>query len=84
MKLYIVNFYDENESGNVEHNELYTTYKAAYRRFNSLSNNLNCYSWVNLFESTTKFGRIKCGSCIDGCSSCNGRDNYYHGDDSDF
>ena len=44
MELYIVNFYDHNESGNVEHTEMYSTWKAAKRRFNKLKNKLNCSS----------------------------------------
>ena len=84
MELYIISFYDANESGNVEHNEMYTTFAAAERRYNALVNNLNCYSWVYLCETVTKFGRVRCGDIIDSCSSCNGKDNYYHGDNSDF
>lgn len=84
MELYIVQFYDANESGNVEHNELYTSLAAAERRYNALVNKLNCYSWVSLFETVTKFGRVRCGDCVYSCSSCNGKDSYYHGDDSDF
>ena len=82
--IYLVNFYDNNESGNVEHTEMYSTRKAAKRRYNSLKKNLNGYSWVYLFDTTTSFGRIKAGKCLEECCSCNGRDNYYHGDDSDF
>lgn len=84
MALYIVNFYDNNESGNVEHNEMYSTRKAAERRYNSLANNLNGYSWVYLFSTVSAFGRIRCGECLKECRSCSGKDNYYHGDDSDF
>lgn len=84
MELYIVNFYDENESGNVEHNEMYTSYNAASRRYNSLVNNLNSYSWVYLYNTTSKFGRIRMNECLGSCSSCYGKDNYYHGDGSDF
>lgn len=84
MELYIVQFYDERESGNVEHNELYTTEKAAKRRFFSLKKNLNCYSWVYLYKAKTEFGRVRCGDSIDGCSSCDGKDDFYHGNESDF
>ena len=73
MELYLVSFYDNNESGNVEHNEMYTTYAAAERRFNTLKNKLNGYSWVYLFDE-----------CLDECRACYGKDGYYHGDDSDF
>ena len=82
--MYIVNFYDNNESGNVEHNEMYSTRKAAERRFNTLKNNLNGYSWVYLFDTTTSFGRVRQGKCLEQCSACHGKDNYYHGDDCDF
>ncbi len=84
MELYIVNFYDANESGNVEHTELYTTQASAERRYNTLERKLNSYSWVYLYEAITSFGRVRCGDCIDCCRSCNGMDDYYHGDDSDF
>ena len=82
--VYLVKFYDANQSGNVEHNELYSTLKSAERRFDYLQNHLNCYSWVYLFDTVMSFGRIRQGKCLDGCSSCDGKDNYYHGDDSDF
>jgi len=81
---YIVQFYDANESGCVEHNELYTTRKAADRRFSFLKNHLNCYSWVNLWSTRVSFGRILCHECLDECRSCNGADGYYHGNESDF
>lgn len=84
MALYMVNFYDHNESGNVEHNEMYSTLAAAERRYNALANNLNCYSWVYLYETVTQFGRVRMGDCLEECPSCNGKDDYYHGDDSDF
>lgn len=84
MQLYIVQFYDANESGNVEHNEVYTSLRAAERRYNALRNKLNGYSWVSLYEGVSEFGRVRCGRCICSCSSCNGKDDYYHGDDSDF
>lgn len=84
MEPYIINFYDHNESGNVVHTEMYTTRKAAQRRFNILKNNLNCYSWVYLWSTYSIFGRIRCNKCICRSDSCNGRDGYYHGDDSDF
>lgn len=84
MELYIVNFYDHNESGNVEHTEMYSTWKAAKRRFNKLKNKLNCYSWVTCWSTYSIFGRIRYNKCLCRCDSCNGRDDYYHGDDSDF
>ena len=84
MELYIVNFYDHNESGNVDHSELYSTRKAAQHRFDYLQNHLNCYSWVYLWSTYASFGRIRCDELLDECRSCNGRDGYYHGDDSDF
>ena len=84
MELYIVNFYDANESGNVEHNELYTTQASAEIRYSTLERKLNCYSWVCLYEAIVSFGRVKCGDRIDSCTSCKGDDDYYHGDDSDF
>lgn len=77
-------FYDANESGNVEHNELYTTLTTAKHRYNSLANKLNCYSWVYLWKTKSVFGRIRTDMLLEKCSSCHGRDNYYHGDDSDF
>lgn len=82
--IYLVQFYDDNESGNVEHNEIYTTRKAAQRRYDNLANNLNGYSWVYLFDTYSTFGRIKSNKCLARCSSCNGKDDYYHGDNSDF
>ena len=84
MKLYIVQFYDANESGNVEHNELYTTLKSARRRYASLAAKLNCYSWVSLYKTVSVFGRVRCGCVLDMCRSCKGNDDYYHGNDSDF
>lgn len=84
MELYIVNFYDNNESGNVEHNELYTTFKAAKRRYNSLKKNLNCYSWVNMWNTKIVFGRVKYSRCLYTYNSCDGKDSYYHGDGDDF
>lgn len=41
MALYIINFYDQNESGNVEHEEMYSVKRVAERRFNFLKNHLN-------------------------------------------
>lgn len=82
--IYIVNFYDHNECGNMVHNEVYTTYKAALRRFNMLKNKLNCYSWVKLSDTLSKFGRIFSNICLEDCPSCYGDDDYYHGDDCDF
>ena len=82
--IFLVNFYDNNESGNVEHNEIYTTRKVAERRFNTLKNNLNGYSWVNLYSTRSDFGRVRAERCIKQCLSCCGKDSYYHGDDSDF
>lgn len=84
MELYLVTFYDHNESGNVVHNELYTTRAAAQRRFNSLQKNLNCYSWVYLYSARSFFGRVKSDKCLDYCQSCEGNSNYYHGDSDDF
>jgi hypothetical protein len=84
MKLYIVQFYDHNQSGNVLHNEVYTTEPSARKRFEYLMEHLNGYSWVCLFEGITKFGRVRCGDCIAKCSACNGDDDWYHGDDDDF
>jgi len=84
MELYLVSFYDNNESGNVEHNEMYTTYAAAERRFNTLKNKLNGYSLVYLFDTIAKFGRVRTNECLDECRACYGKDGYYHGDDSDF
>ena len=84
MALYIVNFYDHNESGCEDHTEMYSTRKAAERRFNFLKNHLNCYSWVKLYGTYNDFGRIKYDRIIDRCDSCNGDDDYYHGDDEDF
>jgi len=84
MELFIVQFYDENESGNVEHNEVYTSEAAAQKRYNGLSNSMNCYSWVRLWTAKSVFGRLRCDECIGRCDSCNGKDDHYHGDDSDF
>lgn len=84
MALYIVNFYDHNECGNVEHDEMYSTRKAAQRRYNKLANNLDCYSWVKLWSTYNTFGRIRYDRCIEKCDSCNGNGDYYHGDESDF
>ena len=84
MALYIVNFYDHNESGNVDHTEMYSTLKAAMRRFNVLKNNLNCYSWVILWNTYSTFGRIRYDYVMCRCDSCNGRSDYYHGDNDDF
>ena len=84
IELYLVQFYDENEYGNVVHNEIYTTLLTAERRFCSLEKNLNCYSWVYLSECTTYFGRVRGGKTIRECRSCNGEDDYYHGDNTDF
>ena len=84
MDLFIVQFYDQNESGNVEHHEVYTTEAAAYKRYNGLSNSLNCYSWVQLWTAKSVFGRLRCNELIGKCNSCNGKDDHYHGDDSDF
>ena len=84
MALYIINFYDHNESGNVDHTEMYSTMKAAMRRYNTLKNKLNCYSWVKLWSTYSAFGRIRYDYVMCSCDSCNGNDNYYHGDDDDF
>lgn len=84
MELYIIEFYDANESGNVEHHEVYTGWWAAMRRYNTLERNLNCYSWVCLYKGVSKFGRVRCGDILYRTSSCNGKDNYYHGDHDDF
>ena len=84
MALYIINFYDHNESGNVDHDEMYSTKRAAERRFNFLKNHLNCYSWVKLWGTYTEKGRVRYGDCIEDCRSCNGDNDWYHGDDSDF
>lgn len=84
MELYIINFYDANESWAVEHNELYSTLSAAERRYNSLANKLNGYSWVCLSKTKSVFGRIRTDALLKQCMSCHGKDNYYHGDDSDF
>lgn len=82
--LYFVTFYDNNESGNVEHNEIYTTYGTAKRRYNGLANKLNCYSWVSLYKATSMFGRVRRDILLNCCRSCKGKDNYYHGDGNDF
>lgn len=84
MGLYIVQFYDQNESGNARHNEVYTTYKAACRRYDYLKKHLNGYSWAYLHAAKITFGRVRCGECLAECSACYGDDDYYHGDDSDF
>ncbi len=84
MELYIVNFYDANESGDVAHNEMYTTYKSAERRFRTLKRKLNRYSWVRIWNTVFDFGRVRYNKCVDYCLSCDGNDNYYHGDDCDF
>lgn len=84
MALYIVNFYDHNESGNVEHNELYSTREAAQNRFEELRDHLNGYSWVYLYDTFIKDGRFWLDDCLEECRSCYGDDDYYHGDDSDF
>lgn len=84
MELYIVQFYDANESGCVEHNEAYTTFKAAEKRYNFLERNLNGYSWVYLWNARSVFGRVRQHNVIYGCSSCQGEREFYHGDDSDF
>ena len=84
MELYLVTFYDKNESGDVTHNEIYTTTKAAYRRFHSLKRKLNQYSWVYLYKMQSSFGRVKAGDCLDYCESCEGKDDFYHGDTDDF
>lgn len=84
MKHYIVQFYDDNESGNVEHNEVYTTDAAARRRFDYLQEHLNGYSWVYLYEGIIINDRLQLGDCIEQCRSCDGDDDWYHGDDTDF
>lgn len=84
MKLFIVNFYDSNESGNHDHHEIYTTYRAANRRFEYLKKHLSYYSWCYLMDTYSQFGRVKMNRCIQKCDSCFGEDDYYHGDDCDF
>lgn len=83
-ELYIVNFFDANENSGVQHNEVYTTYAAANRRYTALANNMSCYSWVSLYEGCVKFGRVRYGRQVASCDSCCGKYNYYHGDGSDF
>lgn len=82
MALYIVRFYDHQESGNVEHNEVYTSRRMAEKRVLSLYNKMDGYSWVYLYEGKVQFGRVHCGNCIIEHRSCNGND--YHGDTEDF
>lgn len=84
MEIYIVQFYDQNESGCVEHNEAYTTLRAAKKRYNTLKKNLNGYSWVYLWNTRSVFGRLRQHDVLYGCPACQGDRNYYHGDDSDF
>lgn len=81
MALYIVKFYDHKE-GNVEHNEVYTSYRMAEKRVLSLYNRMDRYSWVDLYEGKNQFGRVRYGKRITACNSCNG--NSYHGDEEDF
>ena len=84
MKLYIVQFYDANESGNVEHNEVYTKDTTARCRFDYLQEHLNGYSWVYLYEGIIIDDRLQLGDCIEECRSGEGDDDWYHGDDTDF
>lgn len=82
MALYIVQFYDNQESGGIKHNEVYTSYRMAEKRVLSLYHRMDRYSWVNLYEGKIQFGRVHCGNCIISYSSCDG--NYHHGDSEDF
>lgn len=82
MALYIVRFYDHQESGNVEHNEVYTSHRMARERVLSLHDTMDGYSWVYLYEGKIQSGRVRCGICLISCSSCNG--NSCHGDSEDF
>lgn len=82
MTLYIVKFYDHQESGEVEHNEVYTSRRMAEERVFLLSNKMDRYSWVELYEGKIQFERVRCGNRIFSCRSCNG--NSYHGDTEDF
>lgn len=84
MKHYIIQFYDANESGNVEHNEVYTSKGAALRRFDFLRDHLNGYSWVYLYDGMIDNGRLRTCDCIEECRSGEGDDDWYHGDDCDF
>lgn len=84
MELFIVQFYDANESGSVEHNEVYTMGNVARNRFDFLKEHLNCYSWVYLYEGIIIDDRVQIGDCIEECRSCEGEDDWYHGDDTDF
>lgn len=84
MELHIVQFYNANESGNVEHNEVYTKYTTARQRFDYLQEHLNGYSWVYLYEGIISNDRVQLGDCLEECRSCDGDDGWYHGDESDF
>ena len=83
MELYIVQFYDNQEiARNVEHNEVYTSYKMAKKRVLSLYNKMDRYSWVTLYEGQIQFGRVRCGKCLTDFRSCDGYE--CHGDTEDF
>ena len=76
MELYIVNFYDNEEEGNFDHNELYCTRKAAEHRYYTLINKLNCYSWASIWTTKCVFGRVKYDDRIANCPSCKGEGGY--------
>jgi hypothetical protein len=82
MAFYIVKFYDHQESGEVEHNEVYTSRRMADKRILSLYNKMDRYSWVTLYEGQVQFERVRCGKCITDIRSCGGYE--YHGDTEDF
>ena len=85
MELYFIRFYDYNESGNVIHTELYSSFHGADKRLRELQEKLNAYSWVSMHKAaTTENERIVCGEVVAKCDFCNGDDNYYHGDEDDF
>lgn len=82
MALYIVNFYDHQESENIEHNEVYTSRRMARKRALSLFDTMDRYSWVYVYEGKIQSGRVRYGNCLFSCSSCNG--NSCHEDSEDF
>ena len=85
MKLYIVQFYNNKESGSGwAHTELYTSHKAALRRYDTLKKNLDCYSWVYLSDTVNDFGRVKAGKILAECKSCDGSNEHYRTEGHDF
>lgn len=82
--IFFVNFYDHNESGNVDHEDIFVSLEAAKNRFDYLASHLNCYSWVKVFDSYIDNGRVMYADLLYECLSCNGDGDWCHEDDDDW